>query len=145
MELSILLKNGQNALTTRKNSPIIHGNIHYDATKSSFRSSFSGLPHFLAENESFWGCQGIFLIEFEQRSASQHRPKQSKQSKIKYHTTFFFTIPLPKQIKKVVITTKIPVKQSHCAVGGLAARGRGVRAWCWSFSSWLPRPDRPPR
>ena len=33
---------------------------------------------------------------------------------MKYHTTFFFTIPLPKLIKKVVNTTAIPVKYQHC-------------------------------
>ena len=41
-----------------------------------------------------------------------------------YHTTFFFTIPLPKQIKKVVITTKIPVKQPQLAGGGVHADPR---------------------
>ena len=89
------------------------------------------MPHFLAENESFWGCQGIFLIEFEQRSASQHRPKQSKQSKVKYQTTFFFTIPLPKQIKKVVITTKIPVKTTNCVCCSLACMGRRDAGSVW--------------
>ena len=40
-------------------------------------------------------------------------PKQSKQSKELYHTTFFLTIPLPKRIKNVVNTTKLPVKSPH--------------------------------
>ena len=96
-----------------QNSPIVSGNIQNEAHKRSFRSGLSGLPHFLPKMGHFGAVMAIFLIDFEQRSASQHRPKQSKQSKIKYHTTFFFTIPLPKQIKKVVITTKIPVKQPH--------------------------------
>ena len=51
---------------------------------------------------------------------SQEDPKSRDLSGIKqsnsyqYHTTFGTTIPLQKRIKKVVNTTQIPVKDTHC-------------------------------
>ena len=50
----------------------------------------------------------LLILSSDQR-ANISQNNQNNQKKL-YHTTFFFTIPLPKRIKKVVNTTKLPVK-----------------------------------
>ena len=76
------------------------------------------LPHLervCAKFEHFASFWTQFSLTFDGNDRQPPLPKQSKQSKIQYHTNTTFLTTFPKRIKKAVNTTQIPVKFNHCS------------------------------